>query len=133
MKEIRDMSRPELLEYFKNKKIKGASYGSIANIIAKNNIDNDTRKWIINNLEEIDESQKIKMNNQKNKSKRSEGIVHLLIGIAIMIIGIVMFYESAKSGIVFIFNILLWGVGGILMLRGVLTIATSIFRNKTYR
>lgn len=133
MKEIRDMTRQELLEYFKNKKSNGASYGSIANIIAKNNIDNDTRKWIISNLEEIDESQKLKLRNQENKSKISEGIVHLLIGTAIMIIGIVMFYESAKSGVVFIFNILLWGAGGILMLRGILTIAASIFQNKTYR
>jgi hypothetical protein len=131
MKEIKNMSRQELLEYFMNKKINGTTYGSIANIIAKNNIDDETRKWLISNLEEIDVSQKHKLSNKKNKL--SEGIINLLIGLAVMTIGVVMFYESAKSGVVFIFNILLWGIGGILMLRGILTIAATVFQNKTYR
>lgn len=133
MKEVSDMNRHELLEYFKEKKLNGASYSSFANIFRINNIDDDTRKWIINNLDTLEKTQKEQADSQKKSKKRVEGVINLLIGLAIMVIGVVMYRESVRAGIVFIFNILLWGAGGILTLRGLLTIVATIFQDNSYR
>ncbi len=127
MKKLNEMNREELLDYFRKKKLNGATYSSIANIISKNNIDDDTRKWIMGKLGSIDKVQRKKIQEQKKAYKRSVGITNFLIGLAIMVIGIIMYRESAKTGIILIFNIFLWISGGLLMLRGLLTIAATIF------
>jgi len=122
MKQISEMSREELLEYFVQKKVNGASYQAMVNICTKNNIDDETRKYIMNSLDEIDKEQKKASNKEEKVAKIKKGIVSLITGSALIIFGIILYFTTARVGVVFILNFVVWGIGALLVLRGILNI-----------
>lgn len=124
------MTQNELIEYFTDKKIKGVSFRELAGIFEKNKIDNDTRKIIMKELDEIDKQQRVIMTDAANTKKRKGGFINLLIGTLIVIFGLIFFVATASKGVIFIFNIIAWGFGGLLMLRGVLHIIAGTIKKK---
>jgi len=122
MKEINDMTLDELTSYFIDKKIKGASFRELSNIFEKNSIDSEKRKIIMIKLDEIDKKQQEFYGKLEKSSKKKQGIKSLLIGLGVVIFGFLIFTASAKAGVIFILNFIIWGFGGLLILRGLLGI-----------
>lgn len=129
MKKIQEMSKNELTEYCINRKIEGVSFSEIVNILDKSGSDSDTRKTIIKKLEEIDKIQKEALEKFEKTNKKKKGIISSLIGIGIIILGFILYASTAKVGVIFIFNFVVWGVGVVLILRGLLNIIASTIKN----
>ena len=118
MKPIKEMTFEELEKYIINKKMIGASFRDINNIFDKNEIDTNTKALIMPKLYEIDKQQKKELNKIEKSNVRQNGIINILIGIGITIFGFVLYNLSSKVGIIFIFNFIVWGAGGIMILQG---------------
>lgn len=123
------MTPEELTNYCVDKKIKGASFREIANIFDNNEIDGDTRKLIMSKLDAIDKKQKEVLRKVEKSNKKKRGIITLLIGIGIVIFGFILFASSAKAGVIFIFNFVIWGFGGLMILRGLLNIIAGFVKD----
>lgn len=120
------MTQDELIRYVKEIKTRGASFREIANIFEKYEIDPDTRRLAMTQLNKIDQEQKRALLESGKADKRKKGLTILLIGVGIMVFGFVLFDLSAAVGVIFIFNIVVWAVGGLLMLRGALLLIAEL-------
>lgn len=130
MKELKDMTADELVAYFIEKKQKGASYAAIAAIFEKNGIEGDTKKMIMNKLDDIDAKQKAAKITTKNSNKRNIGLGNLIVGILIIAFGFILFFTTAKEGVVFILNFAVWAFGALLVFRGIMhLIAGTVKKN----
>jgi membrane-associated HD superfamily phosphohydrolase len=123
------MTPEELTNYFVDKKIKGATYREIANIFDNNEIDVDTRKLIMSKLDVVDKKQNELLKKAVKSNKKKSGIIALLIGIGIVIFGFILYASSAKAGVIFIFNFVVWGFGGLLILRGLLNFIAGFIKD----
>lgn len=129
MKEVKDMTNDELIKYCIDKKKKGVSYREFSNIFEKNNIDKETIKLIMSKLNDIDKLQKAALLKLEKAQKKKTGIKNLIIGLLIVIFGFILFASSAKAGVIFIFNFVVWGFGALLILRGLLNIIAGFVNN----
>jgi predicted phage tail protein len=127
MKEVKDMTKDELLNYFINK-ILGASFGDIARIFERNEIDSETKRFIMSHLEEIDKKQKVVAKKEEHSNQRKGGVLTLLGGILVVILGFVLFFTTVKVGFIFYFNFFVWAVGAFLIIRGVLNLIAGIVK-----
>ncbi|WP_435261874.1 DUF6249 domain-containing protein [Tenacibaculum sp. nBUS_03] len=125
MKPIKEMTFEELEKYIINKKMIGASFRDINNIFDKNEIDTNTKALIMPKLYEIDKQQKKELNKIEKSNMRQNGIINIFIGIGITIFGFVLYKLSSKVGIIFIFNFIVWGVGGIMILQGLFNLISG--------
>lgn len=129
MKQIKEMTPEELTNYCVDKKVKGASFREIVNIFDNNEIDGGTRKLIMSKLDAIDKKQKEVLKKLEKSNKKKSGIITLLIGIGIVIFGFILYASSVKVGVIFIFNFVVWGVGGLMILRGLLNIIVGFVKD----
>lgn len=129
MKEVKDMTQSELMEYFLTKKSKGASFRELAAIFEKNDISDDTRRMIMSKLDELDKVQKIAQNKEDKTNMRRNGFVSMIIGLLVIAFGFAMFFATAKKGIVFYFNFAVWIFGAVYLFRGILNIISGSLKN----
>ncbi|MCT4615374.1 MAG: hypothetical protein N4A49_10925 [Marinifilaceae bacterium] len=128
MKEIKEMTTDELINYFVEKKRKGASYSSIINIFKNNGIEGETKSIIMSKLDEFDKEQEKLIEQDENNGKKTGGFMSLLIGILIIIFGFILYRASAKAGVIFVFNFVVWGLGAILIFKGLLNIIAGFVK-----
>lgn len=129
MKEVKDMTKEEFLKYCVDKKLKGVTFREFANIFEKNGIDSETRKFVMNKLDEIDKQQNEVLNKLEKTNKIKSGFLNLIVGIGILIFGFILYANTAKAGVVFIFNFVVWGFGATLIIRGLLNIIGGFINN----
>lgn len=118
MKDLSGMNEQELLIYFINVKLKGTSIKDIVRLFEKNNINRDTQKMIMEKLDIIDKNQRKRSRKAEKSGQKIEGIKMFFIGVAIFIFGYILYARSKESGVFFVFNIVFFLVGGILILKG---------------
>ena len=124
--DINSMSQDELICYLKDIKARGASFKEISDISTKYEIDPDTRRLAMAQLNKIDRAQKLILREYEKRQKRKKGLMTFLIGVAAMFFGFFLFEYSAAAGVVFIFNLVVWAFGGLLMLRGALHLIAGL-------
>ena len=115
MKEIKSLTKEELLEVCIKKKSNGASFLEIANIFKTNETDDDTRGFIMSKLDDLDKQQEIQR--IKAKHYKKSGLINMLIGIGIIIFNIIIFN-----------HIFIWILGGFLVFRGLVNLLSG-FKN----
>jgi uncharacterized membrane protein (DUF106 family) len=125
MKEVKEMNQQELTQYFLEKKMKGANFREISNIFQKNEIDASVRQEIMVELNKLDKEQKIALEKLENKAKTRTGYISIIIGILIGIFGFIMFFATAKQGVVFYFNFALWFVAAGAIIKGLINIVAG--------
>lgn len=118
MNEQNSDDKNELLKYFVEKKPKGASFRTIVDLMEKKGIEPDTRRFIINKLDELDKIQKVQQEKNETKSNRANGIKNLLIGIGFLIFSFFIFLATAKFGRIAYLNIGLAGFGLVKVFQG---------------
>ncbi len=122
MKEIKSLTKEELLEVCIKKKSNGASFLEIAKIFKTNETDADTRKFIISKLDDLDKQQAIQR--VKAKHEKKSGLIYILIGIGIIIFAFILFEQTVVE--VFIFGHVAWALGGFLVFRGLVSLLSGI-------
>ncbi len=122
MKDVKDMTREELLVYCTKKKLNGFSNREFLYFFDNNGINSETRKYIMERLSSLDKQQKIQANKVEKSNNKKSGIITLIIGISIIFFGFILYISSAKAGVIFIFNFIVWGFGSLLTLRGIVSI-----------
>lgn len=128
MKPIQKMTRQEFIDFCVEKKHEGTSFRSFHDIFEKHQIDEATRKIVLEKLLEIDKSQKqIRLQAEKTAYKRL-GIKKIFIGIAILLFGGFLLLRSMEAGVIFIFNILVLLAGTAVVLSGMLNIVTGVVK-----
>lgn len=125
MKDVKEMNHDELLAYCMQRKQSGASYREIGDIFERAGTPADKKKAIMDRLDELDRIQKETKKTDVQINKGKAGLKWLAIGVAIVMGGIFLFIASAESGGIFLFNIFIWIVGAILILRGILHILAA--------
>ncbi len=126
MQEVNSMTQQELTNYFVKKKMKGASFRELSNLFDKYQINSETRKLIMVKLDEMDKKQKVLLDKNEKANKRNSGLKSLVIGLGVIIFGILLYISTAKSGVIFIFNFVVWGFGCLLILRGLMNFLESL-------
>lgn len=113
MKEIKSLTKEELLEVCIKKKSNGASFLEIANIFKINETDDNPRRFIMSKLDDLDKRQEIQQ--IKAKHKKKSGLINILIGIGVIIFDIVIFH-----------HLFIWILGGFLIIRGLVSLLSGI-------
>ena len=128
MEELKDLTREKLLEYCVDKKLKGVSFREFSNIFEKAQVDSDTRRFIMNELDKIDKVQKeINVKDEKLGNKLG-GVIYILIGAFVFLLGIFLYSSTKKVGVIFVFNFIVWGAGLVLIFRGLMKIIAGFVR-----
>ena len=120
MNEIKSLTKEELLEVCVKKKSKGASFLEIASIFKTNETDDDTRRFIMSKLDDLDKQQEIQR--VKAKHKKKSGLINILIGIGVIIFSFILSTLTE----VFIFSYVAWALGGFLVFRGLVSLLSGI-------
>lgn len=105
MKTIQNMSQQEFIDFCIDKRNNGASYQSIQNIFDNNQIDEQTRKLVLDRLLAIDKSKKDILLQAEKVAYKRLGIKKILIGVVILSFGVFLLLRSMGAGVIFIFNL----------------------------
>ena len=120
MKEIKSLTNEELLEVCIKKKSQEASFLEIANIFKTNETDDDTRRFIMSKLDDLDKQQEIQRVKAKQKKKR--GLINILIGIVFILLA---FIWPTRTIVSILFHVF-WAFGGFLLIRGLVSLLSGI-------
>ncbi len=125
MKSIKEMTKEELLTYCAQLKVSGSSFRELAAMFDKHDVDQEYRKFVINGLDSLDRKQRKSREENERINNLGSSIKNLVVGIAFIISAIVLYNVTSKVGVVFIFNVVVIAVGGLLILRGIVALIKS--------
>ena len=125
MKSIKEMTKEELLTYCAQLKVSGSSFRELAATFDKHDVDQEYRKFVINGLDSLDRKQRKSREENERINNLGSSIKNLVVGIAFIISAIVLYNVTSKVGVVFIFNVVVIAVGGILNPRGIVALIKS--------
>lgn len=129
MNNIKNLSENELKEYCIKIKKNGASFGEIARVFNEYKVSDNLKQSIMLELNNIDKIQKEAQEIEAKKNTKINGIYWFIIGLAIVLAGTIIFFWSSKVGVIFIFSIAAWLIGGILSLQGIVLIIRGLKSN----
>lgn len=122
-KKIMNMSEKtneELLKLYTEQLEAGYSLGDILRSTA--NLPEEKRKFIVKELDIINKELKEKKEKENKRAQLITGIVEIVIACIVYVLAEYMFSGTSKVGYVATFNILLWIVSGVLLIKGVIDI-----------
>ena len=129
MNNLKNLSENELKEYCIKIKKNGALFGEIARVFNEYEVSDDLKQSIMLELNNIDKIQKEAQEIETKKNTKINGIYWFIIGLAIVLAGTIIFFWSSKVGVIFIFSIAAWLIGGILSLQGIVLIIRGLKSN----
>ncbi|ATA89292.1 hypothetical protein CGC58_05875 [Capnocytophaga stomatis] len=128
MKPIQNMTQQEFIDFCIDKKLNGTSYRSFHDIFENYQIEEQTRKIVLEKLSEIDKSEKKILLEVEKAAYRRLGIKRILIGVAILLFGAFLLFRSMEAGVIFILNLLVILAGISFIFTGMLNILTGIVK-----
>ncbi|HLU84807.1 MAG TPA: hypothetical protein VKZ45_04985 [Vicingaceae bacterium] len=129
MNYLKNLSENELKEYCIKIKKNGASFGEIARVFNEYEVSDNLKQSIMLELNNIDKIQKEAQEIEAKKNTKINGIYWFIIGLAIFLAGTIIFFWSSKVGVIFIFSIAAWLIGGILSLQGIVLLIRGLKSN----
>lgn len=124
------MTADELLRYCGEQKIRGASFREIASIFEKAEVNDDTRRHIMRQLNELDQKRQIIGENMERSDLKKGGISAIILGLAIIAFGFILYYLTARAGVIFLLNFVIWAFGAMLFMRGLINLISGFAKNK---
>ncbi len=91
----------------------------------QHDVDQEYRKFVINGLDSLDRKQRKSREENERMNTLGSSIKNLVVGIALIIFAIVLYNITSQAGVVYIFNIVVVAVGGLLTLRGIVGLIKS--------
>ena len=115
-----EKTNEELLKLYTEQLEAGYSLGDILRSTA--NLPEEKRKFIVKELDIINKELKEKKEKENKRAQLITGIVEIVIACIVYVLAEYMFSGTSKVGYVATFNILLWIVSGVLLIKGVIDI-----------
>ena len=122
MKEIFEMTDEELVNYYREKRLNGYSTREVLNSINSQPLSDEQRKLVAESLVQLDKEIKLQKEQEQKKAKRIRGLCELIAGVLVFLFGCLLYHNSAKANVVFLFNYVVWGAGILLVFAGVIEV-----------
>ncbi|MBP5456035.1 MAG: hypothetical protein J6Y37_06010 [Paludibacteraceae bacterium] len=122
MKEIFEMTDEELVNYYREKRLNGYSTREVLNSINSQPLSDEQRKLVAESLVQLDKEIKLQKEQEQKKAKRIRGLCELIAGVLVFLFGCLLYHNSAKANVVFLFNYVVWGAGILLVFAGIIEV-----------
>ena len=122
MKEIFEMTDEELVNYYREKRLNGYSTREVLNSINSQPLSDEQRKLVAESLVQLDKEIKLQKEQEQKNAKRIRGLCELIAGVLVFLFGCLLYHNSAKANVVFLFNYVVWGAGILLVFAGVIEV-----------
>ena len=122
MNEIFELTDEELVNYYREKRLNGYSTREVLNSINSQPLSDEQRKLVAESLVQLDKEIKLQKEQEQKKAKRIRGLCELIAGVLVFLFGCLLYHNSAKANVVFLFNYVVWGAGILLVFAGVIEV-----------
>lgn len=126
MKKVFEMTDEEIVNYYREKRLNGYSTQEVLNSINSQLLSADQRKMVIESLAQLEKELKLQKAQEQKKTKRIRGLCELIAGVLVFLFGCLLYHNSAKANVVFLFNYVVWGAGILLVLGGVIELIVGL-------
>ena len=123
------MTDEEIVSYYVNKRINGHSTQELLEYMNGQELSKTQRILIIDELDKLDKIIGSQTQKRYNKTKIIRGFCFIIIGVLVFLFGRWLYNESAQIGRIYVFNFVVWGVGIVLVFKGILNVIVGFIKS----
>ncbi|MBO7594724.1 MAG: hypothetical protein J6T12_07110 [Salinivirgaceae bacterium] len=123
------MTDDEIVSYYVKKRISGHSTRELLEYMNGQELSKTQRDLIIDELDKLDKIIGTQTQKRHNKTKIIMGFCFIIIGVLVFLFGRWLYNESAQIGRIYVFNFVVWGVGIVLVFKGILNVIVGFIKS----